>query len=399
MRIGIDVRPLQAETKHRGIGKSLEFFLKEALPLLKNDEIVFYIDGTITPPPIINLVPNAKIINFNSNPLTRKKVIRSIVNPWRPLTISKNDVDVLLQYDAALGIPNNIPVVVIFHDLIPYLFHKEEVVAAKTESFKRTLKNRLAGSAYWQQYKRFLKRYSNANTIVAISESSKNDYKDHFKIPENQRIITVPHGVDESFFTTKPATISKDLSKKITKPFFIYIGGIDYRKNINGLLGDFLKLRETHDAQLVLVGKEFALQDQLNDLGWQKLMEQKDNKKYEKDIIRPGFVSHEDLIALLNKASALVFPSKYEGFGMPLLEAMAVGCPVITYGNSSLKEVVGKDGVILPEGDSFTNAMKEALDKPDIFAKFTDNAKKRAKTFTWNNTAKAIIKELHHYEN
>lgn len=397
MRIGIDIRPLQAETKHRGIGKSLEFFLKEALPLLKDDLVVFYVDGETEAPSIIHSIKNSRVIKFDSIPLTRKKYIRSVINPWRALHVSPHDIDVLLQYDASLGVPKNVPTVVVFHDLIPYLFHSEEVVAAKTDSFTRTLKNRLAGSAYWQQYQRFLKRYAKAQSIIAISQSSKNDYKKYLNPPKGQRLVTIPHGVDSSFFAPAPKLTSK-LSSQITKPFFIYIGGIDYRKNITGLLSDFLELRKTHEAQLVLVGKEFALQSQLDDLGWQKLTKTTNSGKFSADIIRPGFVSQEDLIALLSKAQAFVFPSKYEGFGMPLLEAMAAGCPIITYGNSSLKEVVADTGKILPEGESFTQSMKEALDTPENFKKLTIKAKKRAQSFTWNNTARAIITELHVYD-
>lgn len=397
MRIGIDIRPLQADTKHRGIGKSLEFFLGEALPLLQNDTVIFYVDGRVQAPDIVNLFPEAKLIKYSSAPLTRKKFIRSIVNPWRPLRVSERDVDVVLQYDASLGVPRNVPACVIFHDLIPYLFHKDEVLAARVPSLRRTLKNRLAGTAYWQQYKRFLNNYRHARSIIAISESSRKDYISYLHPAPHQHITVVPHGVDASFFKNTSHKLSKELSSQITKPFFLYIGGIDYRKNINGLLSDFLKARQSHPSQLVLVGKEFSLQEQLNDLGWQKLIKQGTNKHYEHDIIRPGFVSHEDLVTLLHKASALVFPSKYEGFGMPLLEAMAAGCPVITYDNSSLPEVVGTYGTVLPTGTSFAATMKQLLKDPEPFQELAESAKKRAQEFTWKNTATAIIDELHRY--
>lgn len=248
MRIGIDLRPLQAETKHRGIGKSLEFFLRELATLTVQDKLVFYIDGNIEKPSILEAFPNTQTITFNSSSLSRKKYIRSVVDPWRPLRVSARDIDVLLQYDVALGVPRNVPVVIIFHDLIPYLFHEEEKENAKTDSLKRTLKNQLAGAAYWQQYNRFIRRYKYASSIIAISEASKNDYINHFPFSKKQHIVVIPHGVDKSFFTNKPKDLSSEIAKKVTKPYFLYIGGIDYRKNIAGLLEDFFTVRQAHDT-------------------------------------------------------------------------------------------------------------------------------------------------------
>ena len=397
MRIGIDLRPLQAETKHRGIGKSLEFLMKEIARLQIEDDLVFYIDSRVERPEILSIFPKERVIEIRSLSLTRKKYVRSIFNPWQQIKVSSDDIDVLLQYDATMGIPSNIPTVVIFHDLIPYIFHEEEKKLAKEAPLKRRLKNQLAGAAYWQQYNRFLKRYKNASTIIAISEASKNDYMHHFPRFDNQRIVTIPHGVNESFFIKKAQKLSPYLKEKITKPYFLYVGGIDYRKNIMGLVRDFLEARLSHNIQLVLVGKEFSLQEQLDDLGWSKTIGQYP-ANFKKDIIRPGFIEHDDLIALLSNARAFVFPSRYEGFGMPLLEAMAVGCPVITYGNSSLKEVVGSHGSVISDGESFTPVIKKILTHPDEFLKKIPGARKKAGNFTWSRTSNSIIKELHRYK-
>lgn len=396
MRIGIDLRPLQAETRHRGIGKSLEFFLEAAPPHFVRDNITFYIDGGAVRPEILSLFPNAAIKTFNSPAFTRRKYIRSIVTPWRALQVSKDDIDVLLQYDAALGIPANVPTVTIFHDLIPYLFHEHEKALLKKVSLRRSIKNRLANTAYWHQYLRIIRRYRNAATIVAISDSSKQDYESHFNQPEEQRIVTIPHGVNDSFFSAPKVGLSPSLKRQITKPYFVYVGGIDYRKNVSRLLEDFFIFRESHDAQLVLIGKEFALQEQLNDLGWRDIIT-KYGSTYEPEIIRPGYVSHDDLITLLHGAEAMLFPSLYEGFGMPLLEAMAAGCPVVTYDNSSLREVVGDTGTLLPDNTSLVEAMSSIMKNRQKYRKLAQEGKVRARSFSWNNTAKEIIKELRRY--
>lgn len=396
MRIGIDARSLQAETRHRGIGKSFEFFLQAANGLLRDHDLTFYVDGSLEVPDILRTFSNSKIIYFSSLSLLRKKYIRSIFLPWRALQVNPKDIDVLLQYDASLGVPNNVHSVVIFHDLIPYIFHDKERLATKTNSWRRTLKNRLAGAAYWRQYLRILKRYPRASTIISVSESSKRDYLNHFKKLADQRIVTIPHGVDASFFSKKIPVLSKNISNTITKPYFIYIGGIDYRKNIKLLLNNFTEVRKSYSIQLVLVGKEFSLQDQLNDLGWANLEDS--YPEYISDIIRPGFISHDDLIALLNGAEALVFPSLYEGFGMPLLEAMAVGCPVIAYNNSSLPEVIGPYGKLLQEGASLEGAMIDVINNKSLYSKIAKQARKHALSFTWERTATAIIDELKRFD-
>jgi alpha-1,3-rhamnosyl/mannosyltransferase len=396
MRIGIDLRPLQAETKHRGIGKSLEFFLEAAAPLLSSEKLVFYIDQHIDQPSILSLYPKARLIFFNSLAFTRKKYIRSIVTPWRALEVNAKDIDVLLQYDVALGIPKNIPTVTVFHDLIPYLFHEHEKALIRQVPFRRSIKNRLANAAYWQQYLRIIKRYQNAAAIIAISKASKQDYISHFNPDKKQRISIIPHGVNESFFSLPVTPLSPDLSRQITKRYFIYVGGIDYRKNISRLLEDFFTFRKTHDAQLVLIGKEFALQEQLDDLGWQAIIE-KYGDKYISDVIRPGYISHDDLISLLHNADAMLFPSLYEGFGMPPLEAMAAGCPVVTYDNSSLGEVVGDSGVLLENGSSLIPAMEDIMLHPAKYHRLAKKAQTRARSFSWETTASNIIKELRRY--
>jgi glycosyltransferase involved in cell wall biosynthesis len=392
MRIGIDVRPLQAETKHRGIGKALEFFLRELALHGSEDEFVFYVDGKLPTPDVLQKFSRPRLITYSSPTLTRKKYIRSIVTPWRALRVSHRDIDVLLQYDAALGIASNVPSVVIFHDLIPYLFHEQEKRAAITPSWRRTTKNKLAGAAYWQQYLRILKRYRHARTIIAISETSKRDYISHFPPVPTQHLTVIPHGVDESFFKPAPR-LSTALSKQVGKPYFVYVGGIDYRKNIAGLLKDFFELRSKQDARLVLVGKEFALQDQLDDLGWSSFMTQ--YQEYESDVIRPGFVSHEDLIALLSASNGLILPSLYEGFGMPALEAMATGCPVVAYDNSATAEVVKGYGTVLPDGDSFTATMEDLLRRPAHYTQLVSKAQQHARRFTWSATVEDILLELH----
>src|SRR5438132_1269401 len=119
MRIGIDARPLQAETRYRGIGKALGFFLEDFRGLLgPDDQVVFYTDPLLPQPPELERFKNHRVISVTSTALGRKKYIRSVLPPFAPIKPRPQDVDVLLQYDAALGVPRSVPTVTMFHDLI-----------------------------------------------------------------------------------------------------------------------------------------------------------------------------------------------------------------------------------------------------------------------------------------
>ena len=183
---------------------------------------------------------------------------------------------------------------------------------------------------------------SNSDSIIVPSISTKNDLTSRFNIDE-KKINVVPLGVDNSFFS--PKIPKKDILNKygINNEYLIYVGTDNPRKNLKNLILAFLEIYHYIPHDLVLIGP----------ISLKKIIKviKENNSVYSKKmldrIVITGYVDYQDLPVLYSAASVFVFPSLYEGFGLPPLEAMACGTPVITANNSSLKEVVDDVGLLL----------------------------------------------------
>ncbi len=389
MRIGIDARPLQHETQFRGIGKSLEFLLMAMKDLLKpSDRLVFYIDAGLPRPKILEHYPDSNVMVVASSNLARKRYVRSVLSSFRPIKPSPKNIDVLLQYDATFGVPQSVPTVVLFHDLIPYLFRDQE--KKLPAAGMRRVKNSLAGKLYWQKYLRTWKQYKRASAILAISQSSRNDFLQHIASGRTPSVSVVHLGTGQFH---NAGNASPKIRSLVKDPYLLYVGGIDFRKNVIGLLETFFRLKQKYPRlKLVTVGKEFGLEDQLGDLGWFKLLRQ--NKAYAKDVIAPGYIEPADLHHLYTHASAFVFTSRYEGFGLPVLEAMQAGCPVVAYDNSSIPEVAGDAALLVPDGTAIEPAIEQVLKDKKLRATLIAKGKHQAAKFTWEKTAHETLQVL-----
>lgn len=390
MKIGIDARPLQAETRFRGIGMALESLLNA----LANDHsrlhsFVFYVDEGLPIPDTLERFQDKTIKRVRTSRLGRRRYIRSFLPSYPVLKPRKQDVDVILQYDCSLGVPKNVPSVVVFHDLIPILFREQE----KKQSAKgiRRIKNSLAGHMYWSKYLRTFRYYKNATKIIAISQSSKRDLLDYLPNIKPSDAVTVYHGSEPQVKTQD--TTSSLIKDIVSKDFLLYVGGIDLRKSIAELVSAFYSLKPRYPKLLlVAVGKEFLLEDQLHDNGW--YLELNKNLDYAKDVITPGFVSHADLQALYSRAACFVFPTKYEGFGLPILEAMQAGCPVVAYSNSSIPEVAGDAALLVDDKISMVLGIRSLLDDVKLRENLVARGFAQASKFTWSKSAEETIKIL-----
>lgn len=393
MRIGIDLRPLQGETQYRGIGRSLEFFLETLSQSKATGHVyVLYMDRSLSAPSIVKLFPDSRIIYVKGSPLGRMRYVRSVLPSYPPIRPSHKDVDVLIQYDASLGVPQSVPTFVIFHDLIPYLFRNQE--KKLPASGLRKVKNSLAGNLYWKKYLRVLKKYRHAAHIIAISEASKRDLIKHVPGVKESKVSVIPHGV-RPLKDNEPA--SESVMQITQHPYLLYVGGIDLRKNIVGLLKTFFELKPKHpNLKLITVGKEFELTSQLDDLGWTELLNK--HKTYAKDVIRPGFLSESDLSYMYKHASAFVFPSLYEGFGMPILEAMAAGCPVVAYSNSSIPEVAGEAAILLQDNQPMADTVEKLLNDKKLRMSLVKKGWQQVELFTWQSTTTQIIRLIERHK-
>lgn len=388
MKLGIDARPLQGETRFRGIGKTLENVLEATADLpTKNIEYVFYVDSGFPVPKTLDLFPTAKRIFVNSPAINKKRYIRALLPALTPIKPSVRDIDILLQYDALLGVPKNVPTVVIFYDLIPYLFKDKEREAQKPSSMVKKLKHDAGKRIHWKKYINMLKRYRSAKHIISISEASKKDLLKFMPDIPAKRITPVLLGVSPK---PAPAKVRTEVKRLAANKYLLYVGGIDIRKNIIGLLQSFFEVKSTHpDIKLLAVGKEFDLHGHLEDLGWNQLL--RNNPELAKDVITPGYVSDDELRYLYKHALIFVFPSRYEGFGLPVLEAIQQGCPVITYRNSSLTEIAADAALLVEDGGSIVQPILRLLGNDVFREELKQKGALHVKNYRWDKTAEKTL--------
>lgn len=385
MKIGIDIRPLQGEgTRYRGIGKSMQSFLVEFSKITSRDQsFVFYVDP-IEPLPndIMNLFSPFSTVTVPRPRFSNVKHYKVIASAYKPVRPSKTEIDVLLQYDPTLGIPSSVPSIALFHDLIPLLFQQHRSLV--DENLLGKLKVTLALYIHKLKYRRMLQSYKHAAQIIAISDSSRNDLLKYVKGIDPNRVKTIHLGAGRKHITTK--TISQKIKDLAKQRYLLYVGGVDYRKNIVGLLKDFYTLKGSYpDLKLVTVGKEFSLKKVLHELGWTQLLNSK--PRFAKDVIAPGFLSDQELEYLYRNAVVFPFPSKYEGFGLPVLEAMEQQCPVVAYANSSIIEVAGNAAILVQDGQSLAPAVSKLLDSETLRKRLIKKGIAQANKFTWAKNA------------
>ncbi len=235
-----------------------------------------------------------------------------------------------------------------------------------------------------------------ADGIIAVSESTKQDLIDLYQInPEKIKVIY--SGVGSQFKPIKkiPAGQLKEIRRKYQLPprFILYFGTIEPRKNLVNLIKAFEILRQKHQVKLVLAGIKGWLYSDIFKLARQS--------RYRDQIIFTGFVQEKDKPYLYNLAELFVYPSFFEGFGFPLLEAMACGRPAVTSHTSSLPEVAGRGGLMVDpyKIDELAMAMGQIISQPDLAAKLSAQGLVQAKKFSWSKSAQATLDFLSQFSN
>lgn len=232
-----------------------------------------------------------------------------------------------------------------------------------------------------------------ADHIVTVSEFSKQEIMKYLRVPE-EKVTVVPNAVDHAVYHpgyTK-AQIQKVLGKYgIKGEYFLYLGTIEPRKNLERLIGAYGKLcrERAHAPQLVLAGGR----------GWlcEGIYQKACRMDMGDQILFTGYVRQEDSPALMCGAKAFVFPSLYEGFGMPPLEAMACGTPVIASNTASMPEVMGDAGMLVDPGseEEICRAMRTAMDDDACMDRYRKLGLQRAKGYTWAKSARMLMDVYH----
>ncbi len=237
------------------------------------------------------------------------------------------------------------------------------------------------------------KSVKRSTKIITISTNSQKEIVKFYGIPKGNVSIVYP-GVDQREFYRRPDSEIKDVKARygIHGKYILFVGNIEPRKNLKGLLLAYEKLSADSRKQysLLLVGARGWLDDEIFEIIGRL-------RKNGNHIQQPlEYVNDHDRPAIFSGASLFVYPSLYEGFGIPPIEAMACGVPVITSNNSSLPEAVGKAATMVDIksiGD-LANAMKSVLGNPKLQANMIQGGYQQADKFSWDNEAKKLLRIL-----
>ena len=229
-----------------------------------------------------------------------------------------------------------------------------------------------------------------ASRIATVSEFSRQDIIRTYRLAPEKVVVTyngiAPH------FTTRPGAAgeAEEVRRRygIAREYLLAVGSLQPRKNLIRLLRAYGRRRQTHEGfrpQLVVVGRRFWL--------WREILEEISRQPWSRDVIITGYVADEELPALYRGAAAFVYPSLFEGFGLPPLEAMAGGTPVVTSNTSSLPEVVGEAALQVDPYDegALAQAMLDLLNDQALRARLAAAGPAQARKFTWRAAAEKTL--------
>jgi len=261
------------------------------------------------------------------------------------------------------------PVALTVHDLIGVLFPRNLPPVARF---------------YWSRWLPHSIRW--ADRVIADSEHTRRDIVRLMGIPA-ERIVVIPLGVQPVFRPIHDATLLAALRQKYDLPpqIILYLGTLEPRKGLDTLVDAYAMLAGEGAHDLVIVGKR----------GWysEGLFRQVTQLGLERRVHFTDYVPDEDVPGLLNLAEVFVFPSRYEGFGLPPLEAMACGTPVISSNAASLPEAVGEAGLLVPPDDAaaLAGALHQILADGVLRDRLRDAGLRQAARFTWEATARRTL--------
>lgn len=402
MKILFDLKPLQYESSFRGIGKVCYELSKRLINHIEEPYLMFsekYAErGLKVYNKFKSINKNIHSCIFTVGDFTTyfdiynqyKKedafITFEILYEW---SVSQINPDILFifsffEWDHPVSIKklnNNYLNIVIAHDLIPYIFKDKYL---NSESIK-----------IWYMHK--FNEFKDADIFFANSENTKLDLIKYLNIPE-EKIKVIPLSCNEIFKKLPQEEIEK-IKPKIKEKyglkdnFILYVpGGSDFRKNIKNLIDAFSLLSENirNNYDLVIGSKldKFTMEDLKNF-----------SKKKGINVMFTGYLSEEELLYLYNLASLFVYPSLYEGFGLPVIEAMRCETPTICSNSSSLKEIGGiKEALFDPNNPKeIAEKITMVLTNQDYKNILIENAKIQSEKYSWDKAVEIImdtIKEI-----
>ena len=265
------------------------------------------------------------------------------------------------------------PYVVTVHDLIRYFDWRGDPVLIHRPGVRDRLGLRLDYVG--------IKR---ADHLISVSETTKRDIVRHLGLPD-ERITVVYEGVDHDLF--RPI-----VARPLQEPYVLFVGSEQPRKNLPGLLRAFAEVkrdRRLADLKLVKVGRSSGGEQGFR----RRTLSAVRELGLERDVVFTGFLAEEELPAWYSAAECLALPSFYEGFGFPVVEAMACGCPVIISSAGALPEIAGDASLVVDPHDTpaLAAALRHPLLEPELRRELAERGRLRAARFSWERAAEETL--------
>lgn len=363
MKIGIMLRH---SAQHRGGVKNYtDYILNELFSMDSSHEFVLIYNNS----KFIGLYKGYKNVREVAVNIPSRLLWDQIGVPWIQ---KKENIDIIFNPKYSLPLAVNCPTIFVCHGLDWYLMPwGSRKIDALSHKFA------------------FPRYASKASLIIAVSETTKEHLIKFLNVNE-KRIHTIYEGVHESFRQEISKNKLQEVKQKyeIPEKFFLFSGQIYPPKNFGRLLQAYAQVGPKLGVSLVVAGEHRWLCD--------KELEMIDKLGISQWVKRPGWIDNKELISFYKMAEALVFPSLYESFGSPIVEAMAAGCPVITSNRFGTKEVAGDAAILVdPEDlDSISEGMSMILTEKDLRNELILKGYKRSKQFSWNKCARSVLETL-----
>lgn len=376
MKIALDVRSLEEGDQFRGIGYYMLNLVPEILKQDKTNEYHLLVYSKNNPLyKIGKKYPRAKFYLIKK-PAVPPRIFWWFDQPGLVKFLSQAQPDIFhsLDYNPPFFKPKKTKIIITVHDMIPYVFPRY---------YQKPFDKK---SELWIKF--FLAR--RADWLVTDSEYSRQDAQKFLKF-NPKKITAIPLAVDSSFKSISEAQkqkIKDEFSRG--KDYLFYMGdmyGNDPRKKVDWLIEAFARLNKTKfvDFNLILAGKIGGVG---ND--YARYAELADDLGIKRRVIFSGFVDYQILSKLVASARGFVYPSIYEGFGLPPLQALASGVPVLSFSTTSIPEVAGDSAILVPpdKENLYKGLIKLVSKKPK---NFSQKAQAQVKKFSWKKTARQTL--------
>lgn len=382
MRIGIDCRTIlnPGFGEQAGVGHYTFFLIQHLLKFDQETEYVLFFDEQISKEAIAELISNRPNVTVRRFPFYGYRHMLPFIYAHVLVSgfITRERLDLFHAPSGQLPFTYRGRSVITIHDL---------AIFDHPEWFPQSILKRFLSTRIFVPHS--VKR---ANTIIVPSESTARDVRRLFP-GSDRKIVVVPHGV------LTPPSIDIESAEELrvryhlSERYLLFVGTLEPRKNIATLIRAFRTMHASdkfRDLSLVIAGSKGWKYDEI----FVEIEKTKQQFAPNAPVKYVGYVSAKEKFTLMKHAIAFIYPSRYEGFGLPVLEAMSVGTPIIAGNTSSLPEVVGDAGLFVnPENeDELAGVMRKILNNEALQATLSQKGQARAKEFTWMKTAERLWK-------